>query len=339
MKSILLLISLFLSVSCFAQISVGPIHVGKSKKFDKGTLKKFKNTETIFVLSDVYNKEDYEKILEDTWNVTPYKIVQLDKFEIEDYLSDKYSIAQLGGFLKTTSMGSGSYTSLYTYVDFKIYDSVKIKEKLKKLSSKKREKRKADIIDDYSSDIARFYIFPKDDFIHTSISEGLGDTFNSMYKDEVFFNYKPGFLKNYFQKINGLIQDEVVYWMYEDDYLPELKELSTNILYVPSYMTIKYNGWTAQDSEADDENIDEIFKNYNHKYVIIDDQELNDKIMNNEKVFYLRYVRMNTERFLQIVNSKNGEIIYRNYIPGLSYKIKSKHLNELNKKIDKAHKK
>jgi len=336
MKSILLLISLLLSVSCFSQISVGPNHVGKSKKFDKETLKRFKDTETIFVLSDVYNIKDYEKILEGSWNVTPYKIVQLENFEIEDYLSDKYSIAQLGGFLKTTSKGIGSYTTLYTYVDFKIYDSEKIKEKLKKLSPKKRDKRKTDIIDDYSSNIARFYIFPKDDFIHTSIFEGSGDTFNSLYEDDVFYNYKPGFLKNYFQKVNELIQDEIVYWMYEDDNLPELKELSSKILYVPSYMTIKYNGWTAQDSEADDENIDAIFKNYDYKYEMVDDQELNDKIMNNEEVYYLRYVRMNTERFLQIVNSKNGEIIYRNYIPGLSYNIKTKHLNEINKKISKA---
>ena len=47
---------------------------------------------------------------------------------------------------------------------------------------------------------------------------------------------------------------------------------------------------------------------------------------------------MNAERFLQVVNSKTGEIIYRNYITGMSYNIKSKDIKELNDKIKKASK-
>ena len=71
---------------------------------------------------------------------------------------------------------------------------------------------------------------------------------------------------------------------------------------------------------------------------IISDEELNNKILNNEELYYLRYVRMNAERFLQVVNSKTGEIIYRNYITGMSYNIKSKDIKELNDKIKKASK-
>ena len=65
---------------------------------------------------------------------------------------------------------------------------------------------------------------------------------------------------------------------------------------------------------------------------------MNNKILNNEELYYLRYVRMNAERFLQVVNSKTGEIIYRNYITGMSYNIKSKDIKELNDKIKKASK-
>tara|TARA_R100000501_G_C2563091_1_gene72949 strand:- start:233 stop:448 length:216 start_codon:yes stop_codon:yes gene_type:complete len=71
-------------------------------------------------------------------------------------------------------------------------------------------------------------------------------------------------------------------------------------------MTIKYNAWTGQDSEEDEENIEDVFKKYDYQYEIIDDTELSKKIMNNENLYYIRYVRMNTERFLQVVNSKNG---------------------------------
>ncbi|MFL0068222.1 hypothetical protein V2605_05790, partial [Tenacibaculum maritimum] len=99
----------------------------------------------------------YEKILKDSWNVTPYKVVDLESFEIENYLSSKYSVAQLAGLKRS---GGGS-TSLFTYIDFKIYDSDAIFKKLEKLSPKKRKKKKQDIINKNSSNIARFYIFPK----------------------------------------------------------------------------------------------------------------------------------------------------------------------------------
>ncbi|CAA0158914.1 hypothetical protein [Tenacibaculum maritimum] len=332
LKVLLLLLITFQS---YSQVSVGRRHVGKSKKFKKGVLEKFKNTETIFLLSNIYEKEVYEKILKDSWNVTPYKVVDLESFEIENYLSSKYSVAQLAGLKRS---GGGS-TSLFTYIDFKIYDSDAIFKKLEKLSPKKRKKKKQDIINKNSSNIARFYIFPKDDFIRTSLSSDIGKIVNSLFTDDVFFNYKPGFLKNYFQKINNLIKNEDIYWMYEDDYLPELKKLTNNKLYIPSYMTIKYSGWMGQDSEEDDENIKDIFRKYDYGYEIVSDEEISNKILNNEEFYYLRYVRMNTERFLQVVNSKTGEIIYRDYIMGLSYRIKSKHIKKLSRKIKKVSKK
>ncbi|CAA0220079.1 hypothetical protein [Tenacibaculum maritimum] len=332
LKVLLLLLITFQS---YSQVSVGRRHVGKSKKIKKGVLEKFKNTETIFLLSNIYEKEVYEKILKDSWNVTPYKVVDLESFEIENYLSSKYSVAQLAGLKRS---GGGS-TSLFTYIDFKIYDGDAIFKKLEKLSPKKRKKKKQDIINKNSSNIARFYIFPKDDFIRTSLSSDIGKIVNSLFTDDVFFNYKLGFLKNYFQKINNLIKNEDIYWMYEDDYLPELKKLTNNKLYIPSYMTIKYSGWMGQDSEEDDENIKDIFRKYDYGYEIISDEEISNKILNNEEFYYLRYVRMNTERFLQVVNSKTGEIIYRDYIMGLSYRIKSKHIKKLSRKIKKVSKK
>jgi len=337
MKLKFIFILFIITSQAFSQISVGPKHIGKPGKFKKGVLEKFKNTETIFLLSKVYDKAEYEKILKDSWDVTPYKIVSAEKFDIEDYLSDKYSIAQLGGFKRIKQMKSGgTSTSLFTYIDFKIYDSDKIYEKLNKLSPKKRAKKKSDIIDDYSLNIARFYIYPKDDFIRTSLSLDMDRIVYSLFMEDVFFNYKPGLLKNYFQKVNNLIKKEEVYWMYKDDYLPELKKLKKNKLFIPSYMVIKYNGWTGQDSEENEEGVQKVFKKYDYEYEIIPDDDLSDKIMNNEEFYYLRYVRMNAERFLQVVNSKTGEIIYRNYITGFSYSIKSKHIKDLNSKIIKA---
>jgi hypothetical protein len=338
-NKIILLLTLFFTVYSYSQVSVGPSHAGKLKKFKKGVLDKFKNTETIFVFSNIYEKDIYEKVLKNSWDVTPYKIVNVNDFNILDYIGEKYSIGRLEGHKTVVYKKSGSSTTyLHMYFDIKMFNGDKILEKLNKLSPKKRKKKEKvnNIIDMYSINLARFLLYPKDEFIHTSMLHEIDKIVQTLYTKDVFFNYKPGFLKNYFQKINSLLKDEKVYWMYKKDYLPELKNLANNKLYIPSYMTIKYNPWIGKDSKINDEEIKGIFKTYNYQYEIISDEELSKKIMNNQEFYYLRYARENSEKFLQVVNSKNGEIVYRNYIPGFSYNLKSKHIKDLNKKIAKA---
>lgn len=338
------LLLLLISFQSYSQVSVGAKHVGKSSKFKKGVLENFKNTQTIFLLSSIYEKEVYEKILKDSWDVTPYKIVSADDFIFEDYLSDKYSIAQLAGLKKIKKSSSGmTSTSLLTYIDIKIYDSKTILEKLKNInknSSEKTNKKRSNIIAKNSSNIARFHIYAKDDFTYTALSKEIDEIVHSLFTEDVFFNYTPGLLKNYFQKINNLLKTEEIYWMYEDDYLPELKQLANNKLYVPKYISAEYNAWMSKDKDEDDTYIHEIFKKYDYQYEIIPDDILSQKIIDNEEFYYLRYVRVNNELFLQVVNSKTGEIIFRNYMPGfLSFNLKTKHIKGLNSKIAKALKK
>ena len=82
MKIRTVLLLLFLACQGFAQVSVGPKHVGVPGYFKKGELERFKNTETIFVLSSVYDRAEYERILRDSWDVTPYRIIDLHNFDI-----------------------------------------------------------------------------------------------------------------------------------------------------------------------------------------------------------------------------------------------------------------
>jgi hypothetical protein len=339
MKIFSFLFLLSLSISGFAQISVGPTYVGKAKNFKKGALEKFKNTETIFILSETLDRYDYLKILEASWTITPYQIVHISDFDIEKYLSDDYSFATLGGTLRTMGKGMSSYSTLFTFIELKMYDNEKILKKLEKLSPDKKEKKKMEIAEEHLYNFAHIYIYPKDEFIHTSATKNIDNIFTSMYLDDVFYNYKPGFLKNYFQKVNDQLENGEEYWLYENDYLPELKKLASETLYIPSYLGIQFSALLAEDSDADHETIEDIFKNYDYNYEIIDDDELSDKIMRGEELYYIRYVRMNAERFLQVVNSKTGEIIYRKYLIGLlSFKIKPKHIKDLSKDISKARK-
>jgi len=341
-----ILLLLFISFQSYSQISVGPIHVGRAKKFKKGVLKKFKNTETIFVLSKLYDKKEYEKILKESWDVTPYKVVDIEDFNLEDYLKGNYSFARLVGFTRTTEMRSLptnkielNSTTLYTYIDVSMYDSEKIFKRLNKLSPKRRKKKKEKIIDENELKIARFYLFPKAEFIQKTLSEDDKKIAVALYSEDVFYNYKPGLLKNYFQKINNLIKNEEGYWMYKKEYLPELKELAKRKLYIPAYLGIKYDAWKANDKKKNEDYFKQIFKDYDYQYEKISDEDLSNRILDNQDFYYLRFVRMNSEKFVQVVNSKTGEIIYRDYIPGFSYNLKSKHIKNLNKKIKKALKK
>ncbi len=332
----LLLFFVLAHLQLFSQISVAPNHQGRAGKFKNNELEKFKKTKTIFVLSNIHEKKVYEDILNSVWTVTPYEIVDIENFNRANYFGSQYSIAELGGFTRTIQMKTGSYTSLFTYIDFFMYNGKEISEEVQGLSEKKLERKYEDILSEAKIEIARFYVYPKDDFIKTSISKKMDEIVNSLFSEDVFFNYSPGLLKNYFQKINNLIESGEKFWMYEFDYLPELKKLAHNTLYVPSYVGIKYNPWKASDGDSELENIEKMFKKYEYDYTVIPDEELNQKIMNNENFYYLRYVRMTAERFLQVVEAKTGEIIFRLYETGLSYKIKPKHIKEISSSIDRA---
>lgn len=328
------LLLIFFSLKIYPQVSVGPRHVGKQDKFSKGTLESFKKTTTIFVLSEQLSTDEYEKILNEAWTVTPFKVVKKSDFNFLDYLNEKYSIFKIYGFKRTSDKGS---VSLFMSIDLRTYNIADIKKKSKKLSEKKFAKKINSIIASNSNKIARIELYPKDDFTRVALGSSMEDIVKAMYTDDVYFNYNLGYLKNYFQKVNNQLLINEGYWLYEDDYELNLKKLQNSTLYIPSYISIKYNGWTGQDSENNDGNIDDLFKKYEFKYQTISDEDLNNKILNNEEVYYLRYCRRNAERFLAVVNSKNGDIVYRAYLMGmLSYKIKPKHIQDLNNSIKKA---
>lgn len=59
--------------------------------------------------------------------------------------------------------------------------------------------------------------------------------------------------------------------------------------------------------------------------------------MQNDPVYYLMFVRLNRDRFLQIVNAQTGEIIFRSYEPVADeYDLEPKFIDELNIVLEKA---
>lgn len=343
-KIILLLVISFAFNFSKAQISVGPRHVGTSKKFKNDEFKKFKNTETIFVLSNALEKDAYLEILDNVWDVTPYKVINVDDFNKEDYLGN-YSIATINGFTRTKTMKSGAkVSSLYIYIEFALYDSEKLQADLKKNAGAKKSKIEK-IYKKHKLSVSRIELYPTDEFIITALKSDDDEIVNAIYTKNVFHNYDSGFLQNYFQKVNNLIKNEEIYWMYETDFLPELKTLKNKTLYIPNYLTTKYDALKIKEKKLDELNekekkrINEVYSSYAYKYEIQDDDVLNERILAGEEFYYLRYARINSQKFLHIVNSKTGEVVYRFYTTGFAYNVKAKHIKEINQRIKKALKK
>jgi len=345
MKKYLILFFAFVSFAGYSQISYGAKHRGKPADIKKETLERFKSTTTIFVLSDVIEASEYEKLLKDTWTVTPYKLVSHDNFDLTDTYQGNYSFATLSGFkVVKKEMGMTKSASLHTYFDVAMYDGEEIKTKLGKLSSdlsdkKKRKKLKA-IFNDNKESILKFYLFPNTEFVATALTKKDDEILKSVYTEDVFFNYSKGMLKNYFQKSNELLTNEETYWMYKKDFDDKkLASLASSKLFIPEYVTQKTNGWTTGISDRDDKEVQKLFKDFDQDHEFISKADLDDAILEGKEFYYLRYVRINAERFVQIVNSKTGDVVFRDYITGLGYNLKAKNLEHLSKTIAKSKKK
>lgn len=334
-----------------SQIAVAYGYRGKPKKLKKSSrryvknkLENFKKTKTIFVLSDVYDKPTYDSILKAGWHVTPYEIVKDKDFNFDDYSGNQYSYAFID-WEKAIFTKNGVPTGnamVRVYLNIFMYDFDNIKRQLSKLSAKKRAKKIGYIFGRNKILVARIFLYPKGDFAMFMVindPDENNDVNEKLYKEDVLYNYKPGFLKNYFQKISNLIQKNQHYWMFQPSpkYLPELKNLKKKTLYVPDFVAREFNG-TEREKKPSQKFLSNMFKTYDYKYKMISSEELNKKIMNNEPIYYLMFIRANTNRFVSVVNAQTGEIVYRAYHK-LGYKLKSKHIKKLNKAIQKAVKK
>lgn len=314
MKYIYIAFLFFFSLS-FSQVSVSRSGIGLFKDLKKEDYSEIKKRTTVFVI-DSFDKNDFEEMLSSFWTINKYVILTREEYNStkENYITEDYSVFVLSGFVLTSTSKSGSTTE-YLYVSYKYFYYTNIKEK--------KEKLKFDTVEVASI----FFGGDAESMWNIIRHKSFLDIQNQMY------NYKLGFMKNYLQYIQEKLSTDGYSWAAAVDYdKKEIKKLSKQTLYIPSYIKTSYNGWTGQDTER--ENPDELLKNYEFKYEWISDEDLDEKILEaKEDFFYLMYTKVNASKFVSVVNGKTGEIIYRDY-QSLSYKLKSKDIKDLNNKID-----
>jgi len=269
--------------------------------------------------------KDYINVFNSNWTVS--KIIFIKYSEIEKYISPENSFLTIGGYETNTQFSNlyenGSRRNGINYSNTHLYLELwTCNEKYFQSKKKKKEFGDSDKIQ-----VARIELFT--DFESLSDPDKL---FQTDYDGNGHIrNWGPGILKNYIQTLMNFLNKNENRTLYTGIFnTEEMKNLYKEVLYVPEYVLMKFNKFTGDETKK--HNVKDIFEDYAHKYKIITIDELNQKILEDKTSFYyLIYIKSSTDKYICVVNSLTGEIIYSTYSP-VSYNIKSRDLKELIKK-------
>ena len=269
--------------------------------------------------------KDFINVFNSNWTISKIKFIKYS--EIEKYISPENSFLTIGGYETNTQFSNlyenGSRRNGINYSNTHLYLELWTCNE-KYFQSKKKKK---EFGDNDKIQVARIELFT--DFESLSDPDKL---FQTDYDGNGHIrNWGPGILKNYIQTLMNFLNKNENRTLYTGIFnTEEMKNLYKEVLYVPEYVLMKFNKFTGDETKK--HNVKDIFEDYAHKYKIITIDELNQKILEDKTSFYyLIYIKSSTDKYICVVNSLSGEIIYSSYSP-VSYNIKSRDLKELIKK-------
>jgi len=338
MKKLLLLFALTLATATQAQMSFSNRHAGPPGEFEKGAKDRFKASTTIFVVPRPYSVEQFESILKDNWTASQYKVVSLSEFNIKSYLTEAYSFV----WLRCDIIDDNNVFYPKIYFDVFMLENEKVAKKVDKYL--KDEDKLLDLIDDNKINFAQIPLMVSNHgFMEVKTrlnptvrlifsgptSERKKETFDYIFNEKALNNYELGFLKNDFQRLNQLITAGKVYWMYGNDKKPTIKDLKKTTLYIPDYIKTGIKPMTGKEEILDEKEFKALLAPYKSKYEVVSQETISQKILAGEDFYYLRYARVIASKFVEIVNSKTGEVIYRSYVGFAAYNLKEKDFENL----------
>jgi hypothetical protein len=320
MKLKCLLLFVFFSFSSFSQISVGSSHIGKSQDLKPKDYEQIKLRKTLFVIQG-YTDREFHEMISDVWDLNSFEVITKEEYDskADQYNWGNYAIFDVYGQVTTrTTQNGGAVQYLYINYRYFYYDEIK-------------KNKKGETVGKYNQLACIFLSGDAESMWKMVTEKNYGELKNGL------FNYKLGYLKNYFQLINDKLKSQTANFAYTNDFdKSKIQVLKSVTLYVPDYMKIKYNGWTRKDTVL--ENPDELFEKYEYKYEFIDSDELSEKILDaTEDFYYLTYVKVNANKFVNVVNGKTGEVIFSLHDSGLgAYHLKDKDFGKLNDAVKKS---
>lgn len=321
---ITIVLGVLLSVQMAAQISTAGL--------DK--LPKVKSGTTYFVMPDPNSAEAkaYKEVFTKNWTLSKPEFISYS--EVDKHIAKGNSFlnvvlismtGQLSGMTKTDGAGRSTTTEgmkteqKLIYLDFWTPSDEFIESKKTRLEYGPR----------YEDLIASISMYV--DFATTVSTEDIYSPSYNLFSH--LKNWGPGIFKNYIQTFNSFFVSKEKRGPYQE-FLnnSELSELKSGTLYVPDYILTKTNVFNGKETKIEE---NELFDDYKLKYKVIPTEELNNKIQTNENFYYLIFIRNSNQKYVNVVNSSSGEIVYSIHVAG-AYNMKSGDLNDLYKKIMKG---
>ena len=296
-----------------AQIGIGPFDKGgmqiEYKEHSDKKLNELASTTTYFIYHmDLMSRApQLENTLNEIWNVSKgIKLISYDDFKKGKFKEDASFIYLNGLFAFESS--AGSLLSITPYLELWIYDAE---------NERKYTYAKSMLYSDHKKmrGIRRL-----------NYKDAVGELTTKIK----YHNLDLGYIKNMLQFINdGLLKKETYIFYDKSRTTDEVTNLSKSVLYIPSYLKIKYGAFNSITNNLD---LDNVFSDYPYEYKVMDSDKLSAMILNSsEPIYYLSFIKANYLNFLSVINGKTGSVVYTNMFKGGN--IKAKRIKTLSKAI------
>jgi len=287
--------------------------------FDKNSIEKIKNGTTYVVVNDpesIYMAE-YLNVFRHYWTI-PKDVQFLKESDIKSKATPGDSFISFATLTITSSYGATSIEHfLYLWVPEKSY------------FKKHRDPKTGDM-----DGIAKIEVSGDAAMIRQTYFGRRTGTDSVDINGPHVLNCYPGMLKTYLQRLGALLKTgKKINYYDEITDNGQLKELPGQTLYCN---TADFDKATMFSAGNNSDKIGKIFEDYKFPYQLLNDKELSDKILSENKPFYfLLFVRAGAGKLICVINSLTGDVIYlRRH--SMSYNLKSGDLKSLYKDISKA---
>lgn len=312
----------FLVLNCYSQISVGSKEWVKLRpgKIEEKNLALLKNSKTYFVCrkSDEGNIEQLESALKEAWTISELHVISYDEYNTRNFDSNS-SFITINASHTIMDMHNAFIINLHVwmFIDGKkeVFGSVALFPAIK---------------DHYES---TSFVY-KHHYDKDSDKGYTKDMMPYAYNEATFYNWQTLYLKNAFQCINNKLENNEYRYLYKDIETSDVALLAKDTLFVTDEVLIKLQPYKKRDDERHNPN--KLFKSYDYLFQVISHDKLLEKIVarGDKPLFYMSYLRSNSDKFISVINSTTGEYVYNDYRP-MEVNVDTKDIKYLNKAITK----
>lgn len=336
---LIVLLSFFCSVSCFAQINIYEDQLSSKIEVDgnkERAIDLLKRSELIVVIPAKLDEIKFRSYFQNIWDLSSYKFVGNEEFK-----TNKSKLLKVGTpylnmnstvTIKSKSNDGTQWRNVGEYIRHK-YD-LRICYNIKKKKGKNV----------HQSLLLGELIFSPNIALRTSVIAGGGrksvflktsnkKAVNSNDESPGFNTYNDGYMKDFLKVLNNSIVSKSFINL-DDGFIntKNIGQLKKEKLYAPEWILKRYNALGGTLKSIDTKDV--FFEDYDFEVEIIKDDALNKKILDGENIYYILHTQYNANKIISILNPSIENVVYLESKSG-SYNMKAKDFKNLNKAINK----